>query len=200
MKNVALCSPIPYLSQQKKKNQVLGFTHYRPCVFLQNLRYASRSLIISKLLCCLNAVVWMQNGISFEDLQFANGVWRKLWNHTNLFCCSAFFFLYSISISKISLNGQHSKLSESANIKFLLIKLIYNVTYLFLLRSSYIFQCCLINILSPHLLNQLQTVNKRKYFKMFWLYLLNPPSLFNWIHNVFFVNNWQSSEPCNSQR
>lgn len=50
-----------------------------------------------------------------------------------------YFFQNSFSITEISLNGQHGKLSESANIKFLLIKLIYNFTYLFLLRSAHIF-------------------------------------------------------------
>lgn len=49
------------------------------------------------------------------------------------------FFIYSLTISEISLNGQHGKLSETATIKFLLIKLIYNFIYLFLLRSAHIF-------------------------------------------------------------
>lgn len=74
------------------KIQVLGFTHYRSCVFLQNLHYASRSPITSELLCSLNVVVWMRNGISFEDMQFAKGVWRKLWNYTKLLCFTASFF------------------------------------------------------------------------------------------------------------
>lgn len=110
--------------------------------------------------------------------------------------CILFNFFFSFT--EISLNGQHGKLPESANIKFLLINLLHNFTYRFLLRSAHSFCCCLINILSPHLLDQLWTVSKRKYFKVSWLYLLNPPSLFNWIYNVFYVNKWQSLQPHNT--
>lgn len=173
------------------KNQALGFTHYRSCVFLQNLHYASRSPITSKFLCCLNPVVWTENENSFEEMRFAKGVWK---NHEIMlkFCAVLHsFFILSLHYWN-KLEWSAGKLSESANIKFLLIKLLHNFTYWFLLRSVRIFNCCLINILSPHLLDQLWTVREKKYFKVSWLYLLNPPSLFNWIHNVFYANKWQS--------